>query len=199
MFNKSNLAVSGAISKGHYSTAVLFHKGGTVATDGHIAVSVSMPEGDIKDAPVIMGECPTMDYGEFCVEAEDIKKIKKGLGKPAFPILQNAFVIGKNGDRRLVSTDLASTTAVSVKEDGGPPASAKDLNTLTPDGEPTIKVTFNAELMMRLLSIFKEAEGSRYQYPVTFKIWDDLKAVRVEGKNIETGQSIIGLIIPFKE
>ena len=195
------LAVAGAISKNHYAQSVLFHKGGTVATDGHIAVSVTPPSDDIKDAPLIEGKEPTLDYGEFCVDVDAVKKIKKGLSHKetgSFPILRNAFVIGSNGDRKLVATDLSATVAVPVSEDGGPPKSARDMDQLTPEGDPAIEITFNAELMIRLLTIFKEAEGDRYNYPVTFKIWNDTKAVRVDGENMGTGQKIAGLIMPFK-
>jgi hypothetical protein len=200
MFNKSNLAVAGCISKtANYSKNVLFHAGGTVATDGHIAVSVSAPKMDIKDAPMIAGEYPTLDYGEFTLDVDSIKKIKKGFGKRAFPILENAFVIGEGDKRRLVSTDLSSVVSVPVSEDAAPPRSAKDLDKMTPSGEPTTTITFNADLMIRFMSILSEAQGGQYSKPVVLKIWDSKSAVRAEAENIETGQKIVGLIMPFQK
>jgi hypothetical protein len=200
MFNKANLAVAGCISRtANYSKNVLFHAGGTVATDGHIVVSVSPPSMDIKDAPMIAGEYPTLDYGEFTLDVESIKKIKKGFGKKAFPILENAFVIGAGDTRRLVSTDLSSVVSVPVSEGSGPPKSAKDLDKMTPSGEPTLTITFNADLMIRLMSILAEAQAGRYNNPVVLKIWDSKSAVRAEAENIGTGQKIIGLIMPLQK
>ena len=200
MFNKSNLAVAGCISKtSRYSKNVLFHAGGTVATDGAIAVSVSAPKDEIKDAPMISGEYPTLDYGEFTVDPESIKKIKKGFGKKAFPILENAFVIGAGGSRRLVSTDLSSVVSVPVSEDGGPPKSAKDLDKMTPSGDPVLEITFNADLMIRFLSIIGEAQDGRHYKPVVLKMWDKMSVVRAEAENMETGQKIVGLIMPFQK
>lgn len=202
MFNRSNLAVAGCISKPHYSNSVLFHKGGTVATDGQIAVSVSRPSGDIGDAPQILGKTPTLEFEDFCVSGEDVKNIKKSLSKKttgSFPILRNAFVIGEGQEKRLAATDLSSTVAVNTSEDGGPPKSAKDLDKMTPEGEPLIEVCLDAELMGRFMAIFKEAQGDKYSYPVTLKIWAKDKVIRAEAENIDCGQKIIGLIMPFQK
>jgi hypothetical protein len=200
MFNKANLAVAGCVSKAAtYSKNVLFHKGGTVATDGHIVVSVSPPSMDIKDAPMIAGEYPTLDYGEFTLDVESIKKIKKGFGKKAFPILENAFIIGAGDTRRLVSTDLSSVVSVPVSEENGPPKAVKELDKMTPGGEPTLTIIFNADLMIRFMSILAEAQGGQYSKPVVLKIWDSKSAVKAEAENIETGQKIIGLIMPFQK
>jgi len=199
MFNKSNLAVAGCISKtASYSKNVLFFKGGTVATDGHIAVSVSAPRDEIKDAPMIAGESPTLDYGEFTVDVDSIKKIKKGFGKRAFPILENAFVIGEGDKRRLVSTDLSSVVSVPVSEDNGPPKSSRDLSTMTPTDKPILEITFNADLLMRLLAIIQEAEAGHYNNPVKLTFWGDKQVVQADAENKETGQKIIGLIMPFQ-
>lgn len=205
MFNKSNLAVAGAIRTGrygHYAQSVLFHRGGSVATDGYIVVSVTPPNDDIKDAPMIQGEAPTLDYGEFCVSADYVKTIKKGFPKGKsdnVAILRNAFVIGEGDKRRLAVTDLSSVVSVRVSEDGGPPKSAKDIGKMTPAGEPVFEITFNGDLLSRLIDIIREAEDGHRSNPITFKFWGDDKAVRAEAERVETGQKIVGLIMPYKK
>jgi len=202
MFNKENLAVVGAISKDHgcYNKKVLFHVGGTVGTDGHIAVSVSSPNADITDAPVIAGEPPAKEFDDFTLEVEDVKTIKKSIPKNgAYPILKNAFVIGKNGDKKLVTTDFKSVVFVSTSGIEGFPMRAKDLSKMAPDKEPVLKITFNADLLSRIVSIFQETQGGQYYKPITLSFWGDKEVARIDAENNETGQKIMGLIMPFQK
>lgn len=203
MFNKGNLSVAEVIDKGpraHFAKKVLFYAGGTVATNGHLLVSVSRPDGDIKDAPMIAGERPTDDFGEFTLDVESIKKIKKGFPKSgALPILQNAFIVGSGDKRRLVSTDLSSVVSADVSDGDGPPDRAREVSKLVPDKEPLMEITFNAESLIKILGVIKEAQGEKYAYPVTLKLWSDCDPVRMDAENQMTGQKIEGLIMPFKK
>lgn len=200
MFNRGNLAVADVVDKDCVSSNVLFYDGGTVATNGHILVKVSRPDGDVDEAPMIAGEKPNNDFGEFTLDVESIKKIKKGLPQKSrtLTILENAFVIGKGDTRRLVATDLASVVSAGAKDGGGPPNRARDVDHWQPKTDPAVTIKMNAESLIRILKVMKEAQGDKQAYPVTFKIWSDCDAVRMDAENIMTGQKIEGLIMPMK-
>ena len=200
MYNKSNLAVVAALSKTHYAKSVFFSDKGTVATDGHIAVSVSMPENAaelIKDAPLVGGKIPTIEVGEFEVSGDNIKTLTKSLkGRPRFPLLDNAFVIKDGDEKRLVATDLENVVSVPAREPEDYRKGMRDLNNLRPGGKPTLRIALGGELLARFVDIFNKAIADGYDKEIIFSIWDKDHAIVAEAKRAETGQTILGMIMP---
>jgi len=204
MFNKSNLAVVGALSKDHFCKSVFFSKDGTLATDGHIAVSVSLPSSygeHIKDAPLFGGRSATADIPEFEVDGESVKSIIKAIPKNGnFPIMRNAFVIEDEDGTKLVTTNGGAQMGVwktEVHESYRP--AMRDLSKYAPEGEPVFSVCLNGHLLARLTEILNKAVDNSYATPLTFSFWAKDKAIKVEAKNIESGQDITGLIMPYQK
>jgi hypothetical protein len=202
MFNKSNLAVAACASKRGFGDSVLFYEGGTIATNGHLLMKVSRPEGDIADAPLVMGERPTSEFAEFCVSPEDIKTVQKGISKKetgSFPILKNAFVIVKGGETKLAATDLSSDVAVRTLDAEAFNKRAKEPEKMVPDKSPVLEIKFNGNSLSVIVDAFRKALDGQHNNPIVFKFWDDCSPALLEAERFETGQKIIGLIMPMEK
>ena len=201
MYNKHNLAVVGAVGNDHYAKAVFFSDRGTLATDGHIAVSVSMPENheeQLKEAPLVGGIHPSDKMGEFEVPADDVKTIIKAIPKSApMPILSNAFVLDRGGERSLATTNLSSVAEVKIKDPESFKPSMRDISKLVPDRPPVLTICLGGQRLARFVDILNKAKsGDRWEDGIYFTFYDDRSPVVARTKNGATGQDILGLIMP---
>src|SRR5215472_10038901 len=90
----------------------------TVATDGHALGAVTTPPVDARDFPQVdgldAGAMPPPAIVPKAAVTQALKAIPKKAAK-RHPILAHVAIDGQNGTRRLVTTDLESTTPVETK------------------------------------------------------------------------------------
>jgi len=201
MFNKANLLVSRMAEKAKNLGKVKFTKRYTVATGGSALLMVTVRKDlRIEDAP-FTGEQATLDFASFVLPCEDVEAMLKNLPKAknrSFKFVENMYVRPKDGlgQVRVFTTDttMEHSLVISGEED------VASFPRLTkhgpfPKGKPKLYVTFNANLLIKFLQTIVAMSGMRVP-EVEFAFYGQKDAARTLSVN-ETGQTIIGLIMPM--
>jgi hypothetical protein len=170
----------------------------TVATDGHCLGAVTTPDVNPDDYPTV--DCggigtPTDYPPPAVIPSHAVTAALRNIPKKAakrIPVLANVVVVGDNGSRRLVTTDLDATYPVDVRTVDG--ADFPDWQRVIPTEPPTLTIGFNADLMARVCATAAKmgAKGMRFSFT------DDTHAVTITADLPETGQSALFLVMPMR-
>jgi hypothetical protein len=172
---------------------------GTVATDGHCLGAVTAPTDDPRDFPSI-GDAESQPPPAI-VPVAAVKQALKNIPKKAakqHPILANVAVSGENGSRRLVTTDLESTSPIDVKTREG--SDFPDFQGCMPQTAPTFRIAFNAALLGKVLQTAARMGANG----VMLEFFDDpaegpgVKPVRITAELRDTQQTALFLIMPMR-
>ena len=171
----------------------------TAATDGRCLGIVSTPPDDPRDFPGV-GDAESQPPPAI-VPLAAVKQALKSIPKKAakrLPILANVAVSGENGRRRLVTTDLESTTPVDVKTLEG--SDFPDFQAVIPQTAPTFRIAFNAALLGKVLQTAARMSAKG----VMLEFFDDpadgpgVKPVKITAELHDTGQSALFLVMPMR-
>jgi DNA polymerase III sliding clamp (beta) subunit (PCNA family) len=167
-----------------------------VATN-HYLMTVSAPELDNDNFPSIPDFTPLNFHESFIISKDDALKISKAIPKKhTMPICQNAIIgsqTAENGHAYIGINDLNSKQIFQAKKIEG---RFPDTSQVIPSqGKAKLTISFDSKLMAKLLNAMADAIDDK-QPIVTFRFTDATSQVRIDAKNKETGQEIIGVIMP---
>ena len=200
VLNKFSLGLTAMASKGDKDgglTSLRVRGEHTEITNGHYAVRI----GNVKIDP---GDYPMGTSGEtICEDDIDInmplgvaESLRKNLpAYPRLPVLQCAVPMEKKIDGRasFVTYDLETWSPIVFNPVDGGRYSRADLDAATPKGDPVLTIGINPEYLMKICKLFK-SNGLK---GVKFEFYGDGKAIKITGRNPETGQDILTLLMPM--
>ena len=189
LLNKHNLAVVDAVSTNVARIGLHhIHITGryTEATNGHIAVRVSLPKVDTAG----LGECELPSKG-ITIEADDIREIAKRLPK------SKIIAIGEIKDDKV---QIATDASVMFARQGDAPYPNTDQ--IWPSGTPKHKVSIDLKKLEKLVKIMRKAMDDPNRdaaQVVQFEFQTNpATAIVVRGFKPDDGQDVVGLIMPCR-
>lgn len=171
-------------------------KGGHLeATNGHILARVALPSFPVEEFPAGWGVVGEMPEGTI-LDAADLKEVDRGLQKTkgTLPILSVAS-IGRNGEGfkgyNTARWGLDGQT-YTVKDIEG---SYPDLDTVNPEGKPTLQVAINATYLRMIADLAEKGEMVVFTFHQKKGEMQYLQAVEFETK---ADRPIKGLVMPMR-
>lgn len=201
MLNKHNLAIAALAAKetsGYSMTGLLVEKTKTVATDGHVLVTVSTPEAPEDEIPGIEGITPTPEPAPFIMPAKAALELSRALPKrQKIAILENAVIEVGDGPRfKAGVTDIDTPRVFSFEKATG---NFPNYSKVIPDpAAAEICICLDANKLLRVLqAIAPLAADKEGQSPVAIRFYDPQSPVRIDAKNKDTGQEAMAIVMPM--
>lgn len=169
----------------------------TEVTNGHYAMRISNVQIDPGEYPLgPNGEKLYTEPIDIIVPTEVVKRIQKNLPtKIHIPILKHA-VPGANtkadkSSAEFIMYDLTVWSPISFKPDD---ARYPNIDAVMPKDQPELEIGFNPEYMIKICQQFKKNGVTG----IRLSLYGPANAMKLEGKNTETGQDIVVILMPVE-
>jgi hypothetical protein len=202
VLNKYNLELANLACKSESRYAlcgIQVTKERTVVTDGHLLVTITAPEFERENIPLIEGIVPTEDMKPFIMPAKEALAISKAIPKNSrIPILGNAFIEAGEGDQvKAAVTDCASPRIFSFRKE---PGVYPDYSKVIPAPESAeVSICLDANLLIKLLKSLAPLATKKDSAPVIVRFSDPTNPIRIDALNEDTGQKGIGVLMPMHD
>ncbi len=201
LLNKFSLAVASIASKeeSRYSLpAIHVTKAHTEATNGHIALRVTHPAQNLENYPEVGQKPLAEDFTETLVSADDAKSALKNVPQEKSLTMLNHAHFGQNGTPdsfEIVTSDLSQVKRINCQKVEG---KFPDINLVIPSASQrrAVTVALNAKSLIELLKPLC-AMSDEHNHCVEFTVYSPNTVVKIESRNIATGQNGMGLIMPL--
>lgn len=202
IYTKANLEVVRAASTDVTRSALngiyLEKDGSTVATNGNSLYIVGPSKINDDDFPQIDGNKPSSDPNGETIPNETIKALLKALPKRStLPILTTTQLVGENGKKAFVVTDLENAQTINFRPGDGPYPKWKSC---LPDekSRPVFEISLGAKVLAELAAFVKATTSNKLTYKIDFKFYGPNVAATFEAGTTEQDQKISGLIMPMR-
>lgn len=199
LLNKANLRVSAFASKeaSRYTLqAIHVSDKGTVATDGHRLVRVSLPTAKVADYPTIATFPKGNSQASGLLPLSLVEKLEKSVPtKETIPILNYAGVSFDAATKQVhtVTTDLDTHQVMTQHQVEG---NFPNVDAVIPNKKPAFEICFNADALASLLKGAAEFTKDNANRPVKLRFYDNQSCVRIDAKAQE-GQEWVGILMPI--
>jgi DNA polymerase III sliding clamp (beta) subunit (PCNA family) len=202
LLNKHNLAVSQFVSKeeSRYTLkAIQVCEEGTIATDGHRLVKVSLPKLASKNHfPSIDGFTISSGTYDFLLSKDAINKIEKAIPKEStIPALSHVAVGEKtDGDTlSLAVTDLDTAQVFKPRKMTG---QFPNWKAVIPQSEPIFEIEVDAEYLAEMAKAAAQFTDDKQHHAVRLRFYKKFGAPIVfEAVRENTEQTFLGLLMPL--
>lgn len=200
--NKFNLLVAKVASKDvrrQNLNSVYFDTDGTLATDGHKIVKIGYPEQypteELPTKEPISGEAK--DLVPFLLPREAAAGLEKSQPKiKHMPILNNIFLdvtkTNSSGSAHFMTTTLDSESRPAIKKMDYTFPPYKQV--IPQQKDRVLRIGFNCKYMAEICEIASKMGLEE----CVFEFYGDVSPVKITGKNKETGQDFMALVMPIK-
>jgi len=213
MLNKHNLNIAQLCSKEESRftlQGILVSPEGTVVTDGHVLMKVTLPDMPEDSAPVIDGCTPTAEFKPFILPKAAALDIAKQIPKSStIPVIQNVFV-GSETDAETVDpksdepkpvvlgvTDLETPKVFRPKRLTG---NFPDYTRVIPKDETAeFAIGMDMKLLSRLVKQLDSFIDNKSISAATLYFKDEDSAMWIKARNAETGQEAVAIGMPFRD
>lgn len=199
LLNKHNLAVADFASKeeSRYALkAIQVSKDGTIATDSHRLVKVSLPNKKEENFPQIEGFTPANgELKSFLLSRDAAKDIERQIPKEKSLKILNHVRVGtadSNGAINMLITDLKTSKVFKCKPFTG---QFPNHDAVIPKDAPVLEIGLNAEYLAQLAKAAATFSDSHAKH-IRVKLYGPDRAMVLECKNSETGQTWTGVCMP---
>jgi len=205
LFNKKNLLPAELLTKNDNTSnrpeinGLHFEKDGTMATDSFSLIFISIPNGDVKDFPVLQDNKKIItSYNPFTIPVNTAKELKNILPdkRLVLPILSN-FVIS-NLDKNTAEfsgTDLEQFKTIKTRKIE-PEQKYPEWQTIE-FKKAKAEVLLNCNYLERILKIAKEFSKENKLAEIKLEIPEGTTApIRITAKNQNTQQEFKAYLMP---
>lgn len=205
MLNEHNLTIASLAPKGSTKfgefPGILVTPEETVETDGHQMICIGTPRDFRADSfPDVKAIGKAVDqYKPFTLDAATALQAAKALPKkPSIPILRSVAVVPqKDGSIRLGSTDLKQHQTYDVKGETNPQFPTTWQKCFPERDQAKFRISFNAELFEHVLAVARKTHNGQ-NHLVEFSFYGPSRAVRLDWKNTDTGQTNKAVVMPMR-
>lgn len=187
MLNKNNLAIVGqfvSMEKSRYTlTSIHVTKTETVATNGHYAVRITVPqvaEPNPADVP---------DHAPFLLEGKQAITIGKALGKDGMAS------VAPNNAEGAFSVAVPDGTVYHAPHI---PGSFPNVDAIAPTGDPIVTFGVQAEYLAKLAKAFSDFQSDKTGIrKIKVSVYDKGRPLKMEATN-DAGQTMTVLLMPVR-
>lgn len=171
----------------------------TVSTDGHRMTIVTTPKNlDAASYPMLDNFTAVNEWDGFILPQVDALEIAKALPKKStFPILNNAAIGLKDAEATFVPVAVTDLERKRIFMPTPLKGNFPDFERVIPRGGPTFEVTLNAKYVKDAMDQLIPFVDQR-SHAVTLVMREATGAIEIRGRNGDTEQEMINVIMPMR-